>query len=138
MIGSLGFLISRTHFRMHRDFLAALEPLGLEPRLFGSLTLLEATGPVAQADLARGLGISGATLVQIADSLEERGLVERRRDPADRRTQRLHLLPRAARVIAQARAVAAATSEARLAPLSDAERERLVVLLQRFVTAARS
>ncbi len=67
----LGFLIGRVHSRMHRDFLAALAPLDLEPRLFGTLSLLAMTGPIAQSELARLLGLSGASVVQIADDLEQ-------------------------------------------------------------------
>lgn len=132
--GSIGFLISRVHAVMHRDFLAALEPIDLEPRLFGSLVAISTTGPIAQAELARLLGVSGARVVQIADELERRGLVERRRDPADRRTQLLHLQPAAPAVIERATAAAHALNQ-RLLPLSEAETARLVPLLRRFVTA---
>jgi DNA-binding MarR family transcriptional regulator len=131
--GSVGFLVSRIHATMHRDFLALLEPLGLEPRLFGALTAIATTEPVAQAELARLLGVSGARVVQIADVLEERGLVERRRDPADRRTSLLHLRPGAPALLAQARA-AADSLNTRVAPLTTAETSRLTVLLERFVT----
>lgn len=131
---SIGFLISRIHAVMHRDFLAMLEPLGLEPRLFGALTAISSTGPIAQAELARLLGVSGARIVQIADTLEERGLVERRRDPADRRTQLLHLLPDTPAVLALAAESARSLNE-RFSPLTVAETRRLVTLLQRFVTA---
>ncbi|MFB9315659.1 MarR family winged helix-turn-helix transcriptional regulator [Nocardioides plantarum] len=131
--GSIGFLVSRLHAVMHRDFLALLEPLGLEPRLFGALTAIASTEPVAQAELARLLGVSGARVVQIADALEEHGLIERRRDPADRRTSLLHLRPGADAVLAQARTVADAMNN-RVAPLTAAETRRLSALLERFVT----
>ncbi|CAN5423535.1 hypothetical protein BH11ACT8_BH11ACT8_16960 [soil metagenome] len=133
---SIGFVISRAHFHMHRDFLAELVPLELEPRLFGSLNVLTATGPIPQAELARLLGVSGASIVQMADQMEQLGLLERRRDPADRRTQLLHLTPAAEPVLPQAREIAAHCLGHRLGPLSDVEGERLVQLLPRFVTSA--
>lgn len=132
---SIGFLVSRLHFRMHREFLAALEPLGIEPRHFGSLVALTASGPVAQAELARMLGVSGASVVQMVDDLEQRGLVQRRRDERDRRTQLLDLRPEAADVLARARVVQGATIGGRLDPLSAAETQRLVALLARFISA---
>lgn len=135
LLDSIGFLVTRTQFRMHRDFLAGLEPLGLEPRHFGALTALQALGPVPQAELARNLGVSGAHVVALVDDLEERGLVERRRLPEDRRSQVLHLLPGAVDRIAEARRLAEASTEDRLAALSVAERRRLATLLARFVTA---
>jgi DNA-binding MarR family transcriptional regulator len=63
LLESLGFLVRRAHLRMHRDFLAALEPLRIEPRHFGVLTTLTALGPVPQAELGRRLGVTGASVV---------------------------------------------------------------------------
>jgi DNA-binding MarR family transcriptional regulator len=135
LLESIGFLITRVHFRMHRDFAAALAPLRIEPRHFGVLTALTAMGPAPQAELARNMGVSGASVVQMVDDLERRGLVERRRLESDRRTQVLHLLPEAKDVLAHAREMAEGALDQRLGPLSRAETARLVVLLQRFVTA---
>ncbi len=132
---SIGFLITRIHSRMHREFVSALEPLGIEPRDFGALTALEATGPVSQAELARHLGVSGASMVQIVDDLEHRGLLERRRLATDRRTQVLHVQPGVSAVLAEAGALADEMGDRILSGLSKARAKRLVVLLQRFVTA---
>ena len=44
-----------------------------------------ATEPLSQQDIARRLGIDPTVLVGVVDELERRSLVERRRDPADRR-----------------------------------------------------
>jgi DNA-binding MarR family transcriptional regulator len=132
---SIGFLITRVHARAHRQFVVALEPLRIEPRDFGTLTALRSTGPISQAELARHLGVSGASMVQIVDDLEQRGLVERRRLPSDRRTQVLHLQPEVPGVLEEATRLAADESAALLAPLARARSKRLVVLLQRLVTA---
>jgi len=132
---SIGFLITRIHHRMHREYMAALEPLRIEPRHFGALTALQVMGPVSQAHLARHLGVSGASMVQMVDDLEGRALLERRRLASDRRTQVLHLQPEAPGVLAEAGRLAQAMTTALLAGLSGPEAERLVVLLQRFVTA---
>jgi DNA-binding MarR family transcriptional regulator len=136
LLASIGFLITRAHFRMHRDFTAALAPLRIEPRHFGALTALRSVGPLPQAELARSLGISGASIVQMVDDLERRGLLERRRLATDRRTQVLHLLPDADEVLDRAEAIARDTLEVRLAPLTKRQSERLVALLLRFITAA--
>lgn len=131
---SVGFLVSRIHAVLHRDFQAALDPLGLEPRLFGALTAISMAGPLAQAQLARLMSVSGARVVQIADALETRGLVERQRDPADRRTSLLSLRPGAEAVLAEARRAADVLNH-RLEPLTVGETRRLTALLVRFVTA---
>jgi DNA-binding MarR family transcriptional regulator len=132
---SIGFLITRLHARMHRELVPELEVLRIEPRDFGALTALRATGPVSQAELARNLGVSGASMVQIVDGLEQRGLVERRRLPTDRRTQVLHVLPEAPAVLEEAAGLATGMTERLFASCSKADRRRLVTLLRRFVTA---
>ena len=132
---SIGFLVVRIHARMHREYAAALGPLRIEPRHFGALTALRAMGPVSQAELARNLGVSGASTVQIVDDLEHRGLLERRRLASDRRTQVLHLLGEVPEVLDEAGRLARETADQVLAPLSASSRERLVYLLRRLVTA---
>lgn len=135
LLESLGFLVTRAHQRMHRAYARALEPLRIEPRHFGVLTTLTALGPVPQAELGRQLGVSAASVVQMVDDLETRGLVERRRLETDRRTQVLHLLPEAAEVLAEAGRIADVTMSERMGGLDARRARRLVLLLQRFVTA---
>lgn len=132
---SVGFLLHRTKRRVSDHFAASLVPLGVDPRHVGALTALSELGPVSQSELARALGVSGASIVQLVDDLEERGLVERRRLESDRRTQALHLLPRSQQVLAGARPLAAAAIEDRLAPLTPSEIGRLSTLLVRLITA---
>lgn len=132
---SIGFLMTRVHFWMHREFLAALVPLGIEPRHFGALIALVAMGPIPQAELARHLGVSGASVVEIVDHLEQRGLVERRRLETDRRSQVLHLLPGTVELVDRGRGLATDTLDVRLGALSRRESQRLTALLSRFVTA---
>lgn len=135
LLDSVGFLVTRVHFLLHRGFLEALAPLDLEPRHVGAMTALEAAGPVSQSALARMLGVSAASVVQIVDDLERRGLVERRRLEVDRRTQLLHLRPGAAALAERAREIGGSVMDERLAALDREERDRLVALMVRFVTA---
>jgi DNA-binding MarR family transcriptional regulator len=97
-----GFLISRAHQQAHREFAAALAPLGIEPRHVGTLRALGIAGPATQGEVAGLLDVSPATVVQIADHLERRGLVSRQRDLSDRRVQRLHLTDEAVHVVEEA------------------------------------
>ncbi len=132
---SISFLVTRIHARMHREFATALEPLRIEPRHFATLTALQSLGPVSQAELARHLGVSGASMVQIVDDLQHRGLLERRRLASDRRTQVLHLLPEVREVLAEASLLAEGMTDELLAALSKQGVKRLMVMLQRLVTA---
>ena len=60
------------------------------PRMDG-LTLLSELGPCSQQRMAEEMGVSGTMVVQVVDALEREGLVERRRNPKDRRANALHL-----------------------------------------------
>jgi MarR family transcriptional regulator for hemolysin len=46
---------------------------------------------VRQKELATALGIEGPSLVRLLDSLERRGLIERREDESDRRARGIYL-----------------------------------------------
>ena len=54
------------------------------------LTVLEADGPLAMSKLAEALDVSVASATGIVDRMEDRGLVERRREPDDRRVILVH------------------------------------------------
>lgn len=133
---STGFLLTRAHQRVHREFLAALTPLGIEPRHFGTLRSLSVAGPMTQGDLGQLLDVSPATVVQLVDHLERAGLVARERDPLDRRAYLLHLQPAAARVVEQAAPHGASIFDAKLGGPDSHDRRDLVDLLRTFVTPA--
>jgi DNA-binding MarR family transcriptional regulator len=54
------------------------------------LTILETSGPLPMGKLAESLDVSVASATGIVDRLEQRGLVERRHDEADRRVILVH------------------------------------------------
>jgi DNA-binding MarR family transcriptional regulator len=54
------------------------------------LTVLEADGPLPMGKLAEALDVSVASATGIVDRMEQRGLVERRREPDDRRVVLVH------------------------------------------------
>ncbi len=62
-----------------------LAPGGLRPRHLIALRLLSERGPVSQHGLADSLSLDPTNVVGLLNELEERFLVTRRRDPADRR-----------------------------------------------------
>jgi DNA-binding MarR family transcriptional regulator len=64
---------------------ASIAPGGLRPRHVIALTLLSDHGPANQGGLGDALGLDPSNVVALLNELEERGLVTRRRDPADRR-----------------------------------------------------
>lgn len=59
------------------------------------LVHLERQPGLSQAELAALVEVEPITVARLIDRLENRGLVERRHDPNDRRIWRLHLTPEA-------------------------------------------
>src|SRR3954463_13249319 len=74
----------------------------LDSREYSILSILDTDGPGSQQELARLLGKAPAIVVAAVDALEGRGLVERTRDPADRRRSRVTLTEKGAEVLATA------------------------------------
>jgi DNA-binding MarR family transcriptional regulator len=80
-------------------------------------------GGLRQIELAEALDVEPITLCRMIDRLEEAGLVERRRDAADRRAWRIHLTKEAAPVLAKLEAMGTAFNADILAGITDADRE---------------
>ncbi len=93
-------------------------------------------GPVAQADLGRRLAVDPKDMVGMLNHLQEAGLVLRAPDPDDRRKNAVTITPEGTAVLARCAALAEAANADFLAPLSPAERERLMALLTRLHEAA--
>src|ERR1700677_3577380 len=66
---------------------------------WGILIWLTRQPGISQKELAEFLEVEPITVARLIDRLEARGMVERRRDPRDRRIWRLHLLPPARDVL---------------------------------------
>jgi DNA-binding MarR family transcriptional regulator len=81
-------------FWMHRDeHLAALRELGLTPGHMKALFVLKLDEPRPMGALAEALSCDASTVTWLVDSLEERGIVERRPLPSDRRVKTVVLTP---------------------------------------------
>ena len=131
-----GFLISRMGMVAERHFATRIATVGLTPRLWGVLNVLDHEGPISQQSLGRSVGVDPSSMVATIDELEHKGLVERRRHPSDRRAHALHITELGRTTLAQGRKVAKAAQEELLAPLDESERELLHALLLRLAVAS--
>jgi DNA-binding MarR family transcriptional regulator len=130
--GGLAYLLVQLGFHVARRFSEQLAPLGLEPRQFGMLTRLAANEGRSQQAIGDLLGLNRTRMVFLVDDLEQRGLVERRRNPADRRSHALYLTELGRAKLREAQQ-ASAGSEGQLgASLTEQQRGQLTRLLRRL------
>ena len=83
-----------------------------------------------QGYYAEKLEVEPITLCRMVDRLEEAGMVERRKDPADRRAWRLHLTPKSQKIVAKLQLSVDALVEDMLCGLTSEEREEFARLLK--------
>jgi MarR family transcriptional regulator, transcriptional regulator for hemolysin len=87
----LGLLLATTSKAVGRAFNKALAAHGGSIPIWLILNALKTEQRRSQLDLARAVGIEGPTITRHLDGLEQAGLVERKRDPVDRRAVQVQL-----------------------------------------------
>ncbi|MGW1465990.1 MarR family winged helix-turn-helix transcriptional regulator [Streptomyces sp. NPDC002308] len=117
----------------HEALVDAVGQHGLRLPHFATLTALADFGPLPQHVLAERLGFQRSHLGGYLDAVEERGLVRRERDRADRRRQLVALTGEGADLQRRVRLVAEASQDVFLAGLTPDERETLTTLLRRVL-----
>lgn len=128
-----GYLIASTHRAVRERFEAALDPLGIDARQFGALATISEEAPCSQQLVARQLGVTGPVVVQVVDELEQRGLVTRERNPADRRSYALEPTAKGRATLARTRAATEELAATIAAPLGPTGDEELRALLRRLL-----
>jgi DNA-binding MarR family transcriptional regulator len=128
-------LLARVARLVRQQFEAALAPLGLRQRQIVALSYLRGHGPTAQRRLAEQLCMDPSSLVCLLNALEERDLVVRHRDRADRRRGLIALSKRGEQALDDVDRALSAVEETLLADLDDGERGRLRDLLARVSAA---
>jgi DNA-binding MarR family transcriptional regulator len=124
-------LLVQLGFHAARRFEERLAPLGIQPRHVGLLHAVTAAEGRSQQALAELLHIPKSRMVWLVDDLERLQLVERRRNPTDRRAHALYLTPKGRQILAQAMDIADAHEADLLGSLHPAERDQLAALLRR-------
>jgi DNA-binding MarR family transcriptional regulator len=128
---AVAFLLSQLGAHATALFSERIASLDLTPPQVGFLRLVGSEAGSSQQAIAGRLGMAASRLVPLIDDMEARGLVERRRDPQDRRNHALYLTAKAGRLMGQLNRVAVAHEEAICAGLDPKERQRLAALLQK-------
>lgn len=126
------FLLAQLGAHAAERFAERIAALDLTRPQTGLLRLIAREPGQSQQAIARQLGTPPSRLVALVDGLEERALVERRRNPDDRRHYALYLTEAGQRTMRDIATVAERHEDEICAPLSQAERAELHDLLSRI------
>ncbi|WP_020662904.1 MarR family winged helix-turn-helix transcriptional regulator [Amycolatopsis benzoatilytica] len=130
-IGS-AFLLAQLGAHATRRFAERVEELGLSPAQTGLLRVIARRPGESQQALAAELGTPATRLVALVDGLERRGLIERRRNPQDRRLYAVFLSDQGEEMMRTLAKIGAAHEDELMAALSAEERTVLRGLLARI------
>ena len=117
------FEIGETAHALRKAFDRKAVGLGVTRAQWKVLFKLTRTPGLRQVELADMLDLEPITLCRIVDRLEEAGLVERTRDPEDRRAWRLQVTAKAQPLMEKLNAVGAALVEEAFAGIDPKEIE---------------
>ncbi|AEA24817.1 transcriptional regulator, MarR family [Pseudonocardia dioxanivorans CB1190] len=126
------FLLAQIGAHAAGRFAERIGALDLTPPQTGLLRAVAAAPGQSQQALASVLGTPPSRLVALVDQLDERGLVERRRNPADRRLHALYLTSAGEELLRRIADVGREHDDAICAALDDGERATLRALLARI------
>ena len=130
--GSLPFLLAQVGAHAAIKFAERLEELDLTPPHVGLLGMLRRSAGQSQQDVAASLGMHPSRMVAIVDELEQKGLIERRANPDDRRVYALFVTPAGEKALRDVGRLNAQHLESLCAALDGTERQQLAGLLARI------
>jgi DNA-binding MarR family transcriptional regulator len=130
---TLAFLLSQVGIHASRRFAERIAEVDLNPPLFRILNLIDAAEGRSQQAIGEAIQVPPSRMVALVDELEQRGLVERRPDPADRRIRALYLTRKGRTALTRGREIATSHEEEITRGMSETDRTRLTKLLQKLV-----
>ena len=116
----------------------ALQPLGLSRAQYLALSELWLADGLTQRELAERLGVEQATMANTLVRMERDGLIERKPNPDDGRSQLIWVTEAAHRLRAPATAAAVQADDMVAAGLPPAERELFFSMLARVISNLRA
>jgi len=128
----LGFLLHDVTRLMRQHFNHKAQGLGLTQAQYRVLLHLSRCEGIQQVGLAERLDVQPMTLARLLDKLQQGGLVERQRDPVDRRAFRLHLTAKAQPLLEQFWQLAVQTRSEVTRGISADELERFYRTLEKM------
>jgi DNA-binding MarR family transcriptional regulator len=128
----VGYVLRRAQLAVFEDFARRFKGLDLTPAQYSTLVAIRDNPERRQSDIAAALGIQRPNFVALMDNLERRGLAERVRSGADRRSNALALTSAGAALLERAITAQAEQEAAISERIGEPERLRLIDMLQRL------
>ena len=128
----LGYSLRRAQVEMFVAFHEATRGMDVTPPRFTALVIIGANAGLSQTVLGKVLGIARSGAMLMADFLEKRRLVERRRPPGDARSWGLHLTRRGQQFVDEMKARVLEHDYRHSRKLSREERKTLQGLLEKL------
>ncbi|MET3690400.1 DNA-binding MarR family transcriptional regulator [Priestia megaterium] len=129
---SYGFLLGKALQQMENKFSEGLLPFNINSRQYGVLLFIEENPYSSQKDISENLQIDRTTMVSHIDHLETLGLVERTKNPNDRRSYSLLITEKGKEVLNSRWEFLTHIESEVLAPLDRQERQLLKSFLIRI------
>ncbi|MCP2340331.1 MarR family winged helix-turn-helix transcriptional regulator [Actinomadura rupiterrae] len=126
------FLLAQLGAHAAGVFAERIKVLDLTPPQAGLLRMLKANPGGSQRELADRLGMPPSRFVPFVDKMEQRGLVERRRNPDDRRLHALYLTEAGESLLGELIPIAIEHETDLTSALSPGEHQQLTELLRRI------
>lgn len=130
----IGFLISKAAQSIVSQVDKSLAPFGIGSRHYGIMLVLSRQDGLPQAAIGDKLQIDRTTIVKLVDELEGIELVERHRDPKDRRAYALSLSEKGRQTLPDITSAALDVEQLSLSSLTAEEMRTLFHLLTKFQT----
>jgi DNA-binding MarR family transcriptional regulator len=131
----IAYLLSKVGRRQSVRFAELLKPLGLRPKHFALMNVVDLAEGPSQQQLGEALGLDASGLISAIDELEAAGLVERHRASEDRRRHALFLTRAGKAKLTEAREASRKRGAELIAALSEAEARNFHDLLERIASA---
>ena len=131
---TLLYVIKQVELAVRSRLDEILRPAGISVLQYTALTVLERHPDLSSAQLARNSFVTAQSMADMVVALQERGLIERHRDPQDRRRLVLALTADGQKLLNRYRSKVTALEEEMLAPLS----ARQAADLRRSLAACRA
>lgn len=129
LIRSVGYCCLQAYLEIVPNIKKQLGKLQLRPVEYTVLSLINSNPHINQKRLGQTIRVSPPNLATLLDKMQSDGLIDRRRNPNDRRSQILALTPKGKELCIKAEVVAI---KADATPtLTEAERRQLTTLLSK-------